>query len=137
MVRRSFGTVRRLQSSRWQTRYQDLQGRQQVAPSTFATKTEASRWLSKLQADMDRGDYFDPKAGRFSSSPVQKSGSPAGWFRGRPLAARTAELYRGELWLHLNPTFGMIQLRFIDQAAVRAWHSEIVRNGPGASTVAK
>ena len=57
--------------------------------------------------------------------------------RGRPLAPRTAELYRGELKLHLNPTFGQIQLRFIDQAAVRAWHTTMVNSGPGASTVAQ
>ncbi len=137
MVRRSFGTVRRLQSGRWQSRYKDLQGRQQVAPSTFATKSDASRWLSKLQADMDRGDYFDPKAGAVRFQSYAEEWVAGRLVRGRPLAPRTAELYRGELRLHLNPTFGGIQLRFIDQAAVRAWHSEIVRNGPGASTVAK
>ena len=32
----SFGTVRRLQSGRWQSRYQDRQGNQQVAPPTSA-----------------------------------------------------------------------------------------------------
>jgi len=87
MVRRSFGTVRRLQSSRWQTRYQDLQGRQQVAPSTFATKTEASRWLSKLQADMDRGDYFDPKAGAVLFQSYAEEWVAGMMVRGRPLAA--------------------------------------------------
>jgi integrase len=137
MVRRSFGTVRRLPSGRWQSRYQDRQGAQQVAPSTFGTKTEASRWLAKLQADMDRGDYFDPKVGAILFQNYAAAWVTNRMVRGRPLAPRTAELYRGELKLHLNPTFGLIQLRFIDQAAVRAWHAEIAKNGPGASTVAK
>lgn len=86
---------------------------------------------------MDRGDYFDPKSGAILFKSYSEEWVAGRLVRGRPLAPRTAELYRGELKLHLNPTFGLMQLRFIDQAAVRAWHTQMVSGGPGASTVAK
>jgi hypothetical protein len=34
------------------------------APSTFYTKTDANLFLSSVQADMARGSYIDPRAGK-------------------------------------------------------------------------
>jgi hypothetical protein len=61
---RRFGAVRKLPSGRWQVRYRHPPAdRDQTAPGTFATKTEAGRWLSVLEADMLRGDWLDPARG--------------------------------------------------------------------------
>lgn len=56
MARRSYGTVRKLPSGRWQARYRDGDGARYSAPTTFKTKTEAQRWLSATETDMARGD---------------------------------------------------------------------------------
>ena len=65
-TRRQFGSVRRLRSGRWQARYRDNSGRMVAAPSTFATKGDASRFLAASQADLARGQYVDPRAGRIT-----------------------------------------------------------------------
>ena len=53
--RRRFGAVRKLPSGRWQVRFRDPETeRYRTAAQTFATKTEAGRWLSVLEADMTR-----------------------------------------------------------------------------------
>jgi integrase len=63
MARRTFGTVRKLPSGRFQARYPDPSGRRVSVPGTFATKTEAIRFLSTVETDLLRGQYVDPRAG--------------------------------------------------------------------------
>lgn len=62
--KRQFGTVRKLPSGRWQARYRDGSGQMFSAPSTFPTKTDATRFLAVVEADIARGLYIDPRAGR-------------------------------------------------------------------------
>ena len=62
-TRRRFGRIRRLPSGRWQVRYPDGSGRDVTAPTTFATKSDAARWLVGIEADIARGHHVDP-AGR-------------------------------------------------------------------------
>ena len=58
--RRGFGTIRKLPSGRWQARFTHPDtGRQKAAPTTYATKADANRWLSSMVADLDRGDALD------------------------------------------------------------------------------
>jgi hypothetical protein len=62
--RRRFGAVRKLPSGRWQVRFRDPETeRYRTAAQTFATKTEAGRWLSGLEADTTRGHRHDPRRG--------------------------------------------------------------------------
>jgi hypothetical protein len=42
---RSFGSIRKLPSGRWQARYRAPDGLLRSAPHTFARKADASRWL--------------------------------------------------------------------------------------------
>src|SRR5215213_1669096 len=67
---RQFGTIRELPSGRYQARYWHL-GEHVSAGTTFATKTEARRWLSSVETDLQRGDHIDPRAGseRLASTP--------------------------------------------------------------------
>lgn len=75
--RRTFGSVRRLPSGRWQASYHHPVTHQRVSgPTTYATKREATTWLSLAEADLVRGDDLDPTAAADSSSPTPKSGSP-------------------------------------------------------------
>ena len=51
MSKRQFGSIRRLASGRYQARYPDGSGRMVPAHRTFATKTDAGRFLSSVQTD--------------------------------------------------------------------------------------
>ena len=70
--RRRFGAVRKLPSGRYQVRYRIADGRDVTAPTTFATKADAGRYLSKVEADLVRGEWTDPRLGRtsFGSGPT-------------------------------------------------------------------
>ena len=62
--RRRFGAIRRLPSGRYQVRYRTAGGRSVTAPTTFETKADAGRYLSKIETDMLRGEWADPRLGR-------------------------------------------------------------------------
>jgi hypothetical protein len=51
---RSFGTIRKLSSGRWQARYRGPDGLLRSAPSTFTRKGEAARWLALPEAELLR-----------------------------------------------------------------------------------
>jgi integrase len=136
MGRRDFGTVRKLQSGRWQARYTDASGQRHAR--TFATKTDASRFIAGTRADLDRGDWFDPRAGE-----ITVRAYAAGWVkqrrvRGRPLAPRTLERYQGVLNTHILPLLGDVELRHLTAAAVRSWYGRVsTTESVGPSTLAK
>ena len=96
MVRRSFGALRRLPSGRWQASYIAPDGLRRRAPSTFATKTDADRWLITIQADIVTNRWRDPREGQQLFDAYSAS-----WIRERPgLRPRTVDLY---VWLHSKP----------------------------------
>ena len=85
---RSFGTIRKLPSGKFQARYWHL-GKQIAADTTFASKTDARRWLSTVEADMVRGDWVDPDAGKITF------GEYAAWrLEQRPVRPRTKQVTR-------------------------------------------
>ncbi|MFI9231688.1 tyrosine-type recombinase/integrase [Streptomyces rimosus] len=129
--RRRYGSVRRLPSGRWQARYPDTNGDLRAAPETFDTKTDAEVWLSQTEADQTRGDWIDPHAGEVSFSAYATK-----WIDERGLAATTDELYRRLLRLHLEPTFGELDVNELSAAKVRTWRAECL-TVTGATTVAK
>jgi hypothetical protein len=55
-----------LPSGRYQARYTDRDGERHTAETLFATKGEAYRYLAAVQADMDRGTWIHPDAGRIT-----------------------------------------------------------------------
>lgn len=64
MTRRPFGRVRKLPSGKWQARYPTGDGELRTAPRTFSTKGDASSYLATIEADLLRGQYVDPRAGK-------------------------------------------------------------------------
>lgn len=64
MGRRRFGSLRRLPSGRWQARYRDGTGHLFTAPGTFPTRRDAERFLVRVESDMERGAWQDPRLGR-------------------------------------------------------------------------
>jgi hypothetical protein len=62
--RRRFDALRKLPSGRWQVRYRDGAGVLVPAGHTFASKTDAVRYLAVIEADQLRGVLIEPRAGR-------------------------------------------------------------------------
>lgn len=122
--RRRFGRVRKLPSGRWQVRYPGPDGRDRTAPSTFATNTDAARFLASVEVDMGRGVWLDPVRSGVSLRDYSRAWLDERTVRGRPLAARTRETYQHSLDHWILPSLGSLPLDRITPAAVRRWHAE-------------
>ena len=133
MGRSRWGSVRKLPSGKFQARYcVDLIWHN--APSTFRTKREADAYLAAVRADIDRGSWIDPDAGKVTFSEYSSR-----WLAERPqLRPRTRELYAGQLRLHILPVLGSVELGEISPSRIRSWRADLISAGkPGASTTAK
>ena len=93
MRRREFGSVRRLPSGRWQVRYTGLDGRLTPAPTTFASRHDATVWLAGLQTDLARGSWADPARGAQQFGVHARSGCPSAaiFARARSSSPRAAQ----------------------------------------------
>jgi integrase len=132
-AKRRFGRVRRLPSGRWQARYKGPDGIDHPALNTFATKTDAERWLSLTEADIVKDNWLNPYAGR-----VLLADYAAAWVAERPnLRPKTLQLYEGLVRLHLVPGLGSSAVADITEPVVRRWRKKLLDSGVGSVTVAK
>src|ERR1700761_7542434 len=95
---RQFGNIRKLRSGRYQARYRGPDGQLRSAPTTFERKADASRWLSRTETELSKGDWLAPELGKRPFCEYADQ-----WMRDRVLKPRTAELYHGLLVNHLYP----------------------------------
>jgi integrase len=130
---RSFGTIRKLPSGRWQARYRGPDGLLRSAPSTFTRKGEAARWLALTEAELLGGGWIDPDAGR-----VPFPDYAVTWISERPgLRPKTVQLYRYLLRCYLAPGFAAQSVGGITEADVRRWRADLLAAGASPVTVAK
>jgi hypothetical protein len=61
--KRTFGTVRKLPSGRYQARFTTPTGELKTAPETFTSKLEADSYLASIRTDINRGKWINPNAG--------------------------------------------------------------------------
>jgi Phage integrase, N-terminal SAM-like domain len=128
--RRRFGAVRKLPSGRYQVRYRIADGRDVTAPMTFATKADAGRYLSKVEADLLRGEWTDPRLGRTSFGEWADR-----WLESTVnLRANTKAGYRIILRRYLLPAFQSHPLARIDVLAIRTWLARLEAEGVGQAT---
>jgi hypothetical protein len=133
--RRDFGNVRRLPSGRWQATYLGPDAVRRSAPETFPRKQDATRWLSRKQAEIDEGEWRDPAAGDVLLREYAER-----WIAERPgLRPRTVELYRWLLSKHITPHLGGRRLADLDDnaPAIRAWRQKLLGSGVSATMFAK
>lgn len=123
-ARRRFGSVRRLPSGTWQARYIDHAGRRHTAPQTFASRRDADRWLSLVEADLERGTWHDPRAGRMTFAAWCKE-YLAGAVHLRPTTANNKAAVVNR-WL--LPALGPIPLAAITQRHVRRLVEDMSRH---------
>jgi integrase len=98
---------------------------------TFRTKADALVYLSTIDADLHRGAWIDPKAGKTTLDEYAER-----WLEQRnELAFRTRELYGYLLELHVLPTLGRTALINLAPSTIRSWHASLAQMHP--STAAK
>lgn len=130
--KRRFGRIRKLTSGRYQVRYPGPDGIDHPAPYTFATKKEADRWLALKEAEINRDGWWDPNAGD-----VPFSEYAAEWVDNRELTPKSRRTYEDLLRLHLNPTFGNMRLKDIQEADIRKWRAAKLRKPKGRAQAPK
>ncbi|MGH9083208.1 MAG: tyrosine-type recombinase/integrase [Acidimicrobiales bacterium] len=113
--RRQFGRIRKLPSGRYQARYPNGAGRDMAAPTTFPTKAGAAVFLSRVQTDMERGEWRDPRLGLVTFAAWAQQ-----WLIANP-AKRSTTLARDRVVLdtHLLPPLGARPLASITPAHVK------------------
>jgi integrase len=132
-ARRSFGSIRRLPSGRWQARYEDRFRRTHTAPHTFPTKAEAQRFLASVETDLNRGTWLDERRGQV---PFAEWGEQ---WTSTTVNLRSSSRARDESYLRnlILPTFGRQLVGEIDHLEVRRWVSELSASGRAPATVVK
>lgn len=131
--KRRFGAVRQLPSGRWQIRYPDPVTKQlRKGDRTYPTKRDAEVKLSEIEADIVRGRWVDPDAGKVSFGDFIDQ-----WFRERDYASTTRGRNGGVIRLHIRPHLGKLAVGEIDTPCVRRWRAELLEAGVGEATVVK
>ncbi len=130
--RRRFGWVRKLPSGRIQASYLGPDGVRRYAPNTFESLASANRWLTLTEAEIIRGEWMAPEAGR-----VELTAYAERWIKERRLALRTRELYDGLFRLHVQPYLGQLTLDTIRTSTVRTWRTRLLSEGRSATVAAK
>jgi integrase len=132
--RRSFGSIRKLPSGRYQATYIGASGNRQIAPMTFATKTDADGFLSTVRYKLDRGMALDEglKPAR-SRTPmlrdyVLRHIDLQTTIRGQSLKPSTKALYRKLLRVNLSKLVDM-QIAEITKPRVDEWYIEACSEG--------
>ena len=128
--RRQFGSIRRLGSGRYQVSYWH-EGCRHVGTTTFASKGDAGTYLATISADLHRGTWTNPTAGRVELSEYADS-----WLGSRVgLRPRTVELYRRLLDKQILLALGSTRIAELSPSAIRSWHAALAASHP--STAAK
>jgi integrase len=85
---------------------------------TFTTKEAARKYAAKMEADAERGEYVDPKAGR------EKVGTLAAkHLRLRKVGGSSRRLYESALRNHVLPAFGDRSVKSVRPSEIAEWLS--------------
>lgn len=116
---------------KWLARWRDPTGAQRK--KSFRRKVDAERFLSELQAEMNRGAYLDPAAGKVRFEVYAKT-----WMAGLGhLKPSTALRYREVARTHVIPKWGPWPLAQVARSDVAAWIGDLVAAGMSPGLVRK
>jgi integrase len=128
--RRRFGRIRKLPSGKYQASFVGPNGRRQNAPDTFLTKTDASRWLAKVEADLSRGTWLDDELGRQPFGEYART-----WLRDNTkIGPRYRETCLRNLRLHMA-ALEDIPLRALTPPVIREWYAAALRGKGGRTSI--
>ncbi|MFS2291721.1 MAG: tyrosine-type recombinase/integrase [Actinomadura sp.] len=103
---------------RWLACWLDPEGAERS--QAFTTQGAADRHWRAMETDRDRGEYFDPRAGRVVFGDLGKR-----WLASRVVDPATLARYESAYRLHIEPTFGRRQVKGIRPSQVQAWVGEL------------
>ncbi len=122
-------SISRTPQGRWRARYRDPGGRSRSR--TFDTKVEARRFLDGTNADMHRGQWVDPAAGRLTVAEWAAT-YLATVTNLRPTTLAT---YERDLARYVLPRFGHLPLARIQPLDVRSWLADELAAGIAPTSV--
>jgi integrase len=100
--------------ARYDVSYREPDGRQRR--KTFRRRADADRFKSAVEADVHRGTYLDPDAGRITFRKFADE-----WLRSQTFEATTREQVTLRLRLHVYPVLGSKTLSQIKPSTIQAW----------------
>ncbi|MEV7131092.1 tyrosine-type recombinase/integrase [Streptomyces sp. NPDC093260] len=130
--RRAFGRVRKLPSGRFQARYPGPDGILRPADRTFATSTDADRWLAKKRIEIEEGRWLDPADGQ-----TTVRAWAARWLAAvaPQLKHKTQASYRSLINSRINPVLGDRELSSLWPITVTEWVAAMRTEGLSASRI--
>ncbi|MFB7296415.1 tyrosine-type recombinase/integrase [Streptomyces rubiginosohelvolus] len=130
--RRNFGRIRKLPSGRFQARYPGPDGVLRPADRTFATTTDAGRWLDKKRIEIEEGRWLDPAEGQTTvrdwSARWLAAVSPQ-------LKHKTQATYRSLINSLINPALGDRELSSLRPITIAEWVGSMRTKGLSASRI--
>jgi integrase len=111
---RKVPTARHGKGKRWDVRWRDDTGRQRHR--AFERKQDAEAFLVQAKADLVRGTYTDPTAGKVTVRAYAES-----WLASQTSDPSTREATELRLRLHVFPELGGRELRALRPSVVQAW----------------
>ena len=114
-------TARYGRGNRWQVRYRDPDSVERT--KTFARKQDAERFLVAISADVLRGAYVDPNAGKVRFAEVAET-----WLAAQTFGDSSREATEIRLRLHANAHFGHREIRSIKPSMIQAWLRKLQRD---------
>src|SRR5688572_27845937 len=107
-------TERYGKGSRWQARYHDPDGHERTR--LFDRKQDAERFLVTVSADVLRGAYVDPNAGRITFGDFAER-----WLAAQTFSESSREATELRLRLHATAHFGHRERRSIKPSVIQSW----------------
>jgi integrase len=98
----------------YRVRWRDPSNRQRAR--TFQRRADAERFRSTVSADLVRGQYIDPEAGKVDFEKYARS-----WLAAQTFDPATAQAVELRLRLHAFPALGARQLREVKPSTIQAW----------------
>ncbi len=111
---RRIRTSRYGKGNRWQARYLDPDGRERTC--TFERKQDAERFVVTVRADVLRGAYVDPDAGKVTFAEFTER-----WLAAQTFDESSREATELRLRRHASRHFGHRELRSIKPSVIQAW----------------
>lgn len=117
-------------AKRWLAVWLDPDGKEKS--KAFAVKEKAKAHGARMEADVERGEYIAPGAGKELIGPLGRK-----WLRLRDVGASTLPKYEGVFRLHVEPAFGHRQVQAPRPSEVLEWLRELgKKRGVGTQSIA-
>ncbi len=139
--RRSFGSIRRLPSKRYQASYVGPDMVRHTAPVTFSAAGDAEAWLNAERGLIEADFWKSPaerstEAAREAAENLTVDEFAAQWLADLRLRAATRRDYDSLLRNHISPALGRTPVRNLTKLEVRRWWREMDPDKPRARSKA-